>query len=774
MASKRSTRTSRPADQEKGIDVHDRRDDAATRRRLLLTAAAVVVVLTGAFAAFRVGGRISGQALQGMHSFPSTSLDSERLLDSHAEASDTDAFPSSSSHTSAADQQSKSAPANKAKSLSQNSKPGDAAHLTQQPHDPSLHALPGVAASAASNLSDAAASAVSKAADSNTNWASTFKNQLTAASDKITTGFQSATGNASSTLSTASGKVASGLHIAASNVTATLAAKASGVAAKAKTTAQGQSTEKIHSTAKEQLTAKQQSKSKGQNTVKSPASNKRPAGSVAFPWDVKMAKQIVCNDTCHKARDGKCDDGSTGEEDQVFCDLGTDCSDCGPWTFRVPSQEADQTLPIKLLHSRQIDVFVKNTSTVPSFQMAYTDPTRDVDVSGQMEHGGVVEMGLTMMWYQALKDNCIHTDGSRALVVDVGGNFGWYSIYAATLGCRVITWEPVPHFRAFLEYNRQLNRLEDLIDIRDTAVAEVSGVTYDLTVPQRGIWGTAGIGGLNIDGSVDNQGDYEIVKAMGERVDEVVGEDVLLLKVDVEGLEPGVIKSANGLLESYNVNHVVMEYSPGAWEIHFKWDEYIDLANMLANLLDQGYTLLHVHDGLARAPLLQLPEWSGVMGDFEEVTAEHLQHDMADAESLQQQLMGCPKPKELKQVGKVWGGCNAIPEDLHPKSFRAAFGHNTNIWLMQDKKAFKVGSPVGVMALDQDLDEWYGQQPLKLGMGYRPCEALSPDVQVRHRCTCTNITVCGEEARLVETLAKQGKMPPFASQDSQSRTLSLD
>ncbi|KAA6428036.1 MAG: hypothetical protein FRX49_02697 [Trebouxia sp. A1-2] len=754
MASKRSTRTIRPADQEQAIGVHDRRDDAATKRRLLLTAAAVVVVLTGAFAAFRVGGQISGRALQGMHSFPSIPLDSEQRLNSHAEASDTDPFPSSSSLTSAADRQANSAPANKAKSLSQNSKQGDAAHLTQQPHDPSSHALPGTAASEASNLTDAAASAASSAADSSANWASAFKDQLTAASDKITSGFQSATGSTSSTLSVASGKVASGLQLAASNVTATLASKASGIASKAKTTAQGQSTQEIHSTAKEQLTAKQQSKSKWQNTVKSPASRKGSAGPVAFPWDFKMAKQT---------RDGRCDDGSTGEEDQVFCDLGTDCSDCGPWTFSVPSQQANQTLPIKLLHSRQIDVFVKNTSTVPSFQMAYTDPMKDVDVSGQMEHGGVVEMGLTMMWYKALKDKCIQRDGSRALVVDVGGNFGWYSIYAATLGCRVITWEPVPHFRAFLEYNRQLNHLEDLIDIRDTAVAEVSGVTYDLTVPQRGIWGTAGIGGLNIDGSVDNQGDYEMVTAMGERVDEVVAENVVLLKADVEGLEPGVIQSAKGLLESYKVDHVVMEYSPGAWEIHDKWDEYIDLANMLAYLLDLGYTLLHVHDGLARAPLLQLPEWSGGMGEFEEVTADHLQHDMADAKLLQLQLMGCPKPKELKQVGKVWGGCNAIPEDLHPKSFRAAFGHNTN-----------VGTPVGVMALDQDLNEWYGQQPLKLGMGYRPCDLISPDVQVRHRCTCTNVTVCGAEAKLIETLAKQGRMPPFPSQDSQSMTLSAD
>ena len=67
--------------------------------------------------------------------------------------------------------------------------------------------------------------------------------------------------------------------------------------------------------------------------------------------------------------------------------------------------------------------------------------------------------------------------------------------------CRVITWEPIPQFRAFLEYNRQLNRLEHLIEIRDTAVADISGVTYDLKVPSKGIWGTAGIGGLNIDRS---------------------------------------------------------------------------------------------------------------------------------------------------------------------------------------------------------------------------------------------------------------------------------
>lgn len=72
-------------------------------------------------------------------------------------------------------------------------------------------------------------------------------------------------------------------------------------------------------------------------------------------------------------------------------------------------------------------------------------------------------------------------------------------IMIITMMHRVVTWEPVPHFRAFLEYNRQLNHLEGLIDIRNNAVAEESGKIYNMVVPGRGIWGTAGIDGLNID-----------------------------------------------------------------------------------------------------------------------------------------------------------------------------------------------------------------------------------------------------------------------------------
>ena len=47
------------------------------------------------------------------------------------------------------------------------------------------------------------------------------------------------------------------------------------------------------------------------------------------------------------------------------------------------------------------------------------------------------------------------------------------------------------------------------------------------------------------------------------RLEDVVKEDVLLMKVDVEGWEWSVFKGAAGLIRDYKVENVIMEYSPG-------------------------------------------------------------------------------------------------------------------------------------------------------------------------------------------------------------------
>jgi hypothetical protein len=38
--------------------------------------------------------------------------------------------------------------------------------------------------------------------------------------------------------------------------------------------------------------------------------------------------------------------------------------------------------------------------------------------------------------YRILKEGCIGPGGERRLVLDVGANFGYYTLLAATMGCR--------------------------------------------------------------------------------------------------------------------------------------------------------------------------------------------------------------------------------------------------------------------------------------------------------------------------------------------------
>jgi FkbM family methyltransferase len=47
------------------------------------------------------------------------------------------------------------------------------------------------------------------------------------------------------------------------------------------------------------------------------------------------------------------------------------------------------------------------------------------------------------------------------------------------------------------------------------------------------------------------------------RLEDEVREEVLLMKVDVEGYEWSVMEGARGLINNYNVENIVMEYSPG-------------------------------------------------------------------------------------------------------------------------------------------------------------------------------------------------------------------
>ncbi len=62
---------------------------------------------------------------------------------------------------------------------------------------------------------------------------------------------------------------------------------------------------------------------------------------------------------------------------------------------------------------------------------------------------------------------------------------------------------------------------------------------------------------------------------------------------------------------------------------------------------------------------------------------------MAACAQLQARTLGCKAPEELSSAFPEWAGCNFIPENLHPKSFRGYIGHNTNVWAAASRAGIK-------------------------------------------------------------------------------------
>jgi len=472
-------------------------------------------------------------------------------------------------------------------------------------------------------------------------------------------------------------------------------------------------------------------------------------------WDGKPV--TVCSDTCKKARDGVCDEGRWPREAApgsqfrlaVGCDLGTDCADCGPWVGAPVDGSWPEGGPIAHLVSKEVPLFTRRTVTRPQMQMVYTDPRNDLDVSAAIDRDLMLESGITAVFRAVLKDKCVDpATGKRRLVLDVGANFGYFSAYAARLGCRVIAWEPIPHFRAVTQAVLALNNVTHLVTLRNRVVTDKAGEHITMEAPTKGIWGTASVSGINQN---------EMHKAQpftvtSERVDSVVDEDVLLMKVDVEGFESVVLNSAAALFSKRDVRNVVLEYNAGIAERMPMWRpqfSHLIEANpaMLMQLIVRGYRVVMMNDNVAKGG----SPWHEGLPQLPEVTLDNLRYDLQDAIAFKagaeafrldkpEAGLGCPTPPKLRAINPgQWGGCNLMPEDAHPKSLRSSFPANTNLWASKDHAALKADGVVGAFTQEQDTSkEWVGRtREPEFGQGRRACQYLPHNMLVRNRCNCS-------------------------------------
>jgi FkbM family methyltransferase len=205
------------------------------------------------------------------------------------------------------------------------------------------------------------------------------------------------------------------------------------------------------------------------------------------------------------------------------------------------------------------------THTSPPFMFAFSPVDRDADK--MMKHK-VLEPVLTHAWHEATWKCC--EAGGEA--VDVGGNFGWFTLWSLALGCRVTVFEPVPQFVDVMTLGLALNPgFGPRVTLHQKFVYDGPSRNFSMQVPT----GHLTNGRKVYMGMTGMRGEYGVLKSAhakvnttqeltrpSVRVDDVVPRaDVCILKADVEGYEPQVVHSARRLLSQHRVDAVQVELS---------------------------------------------------------------------------------------------------------------------------------------------------------------------------------------------------------------------
>lgn len=162
---------------------------------------------------------------------------------------------------------------------------------------------------------------------------------------------------------------------------------------------------------------------------------------------------------------------------------------------------------------------------------------------------------------------------TTGIFIDVGANTGYYSLLAAVCGAtQVWAFEPVPAIRTILEDNLRESGLLGRINVSEHALGEEAG-EFDLYLPDAGHGLIETSASLNPSFRKSHSGKVSVpVTTLDQffldtpRWD---GNPPILMKIDVETLEPQVLKGGARFIEACRPT-LVVELLPGADVAFFK------------------------------------------------------------------------------------------------------------------------------------------------------------------------------------------------------------
>ena len=206
-------------------------------------------------------------------------------------------------------------------------------------------------------------------------------------------------------------------------------------------------------------------------------------------------------------------------------------------------------------------------------------------ISSWIDKYGIWEENNTNYILDLMKAN----QNTDAIIIDIGANIGYYSLLSAAMGYTCYSFEPDPSNFEKLNSSIKLNNFDNKIKLYKNALSNKANETIILST---------------VAGSIVNHGCLTVLKdfistsrntvqCVTLKLDDVINknDNILLIKIDVEGFEPEVIEGSLELIKSGNIQHILIEISP-------KFRKIEDYIKMICILVKNNYTKIINLDSL--------------------------------------------------------------------------------------------------------------------------------------------------------------------------------
>jgi len=221
--------------------------------------------------------------------------------------------------------------------------------------------------------------------------------------------------------------------------------------------------------------------------------------------------------------------------------------------FLTEEQEGNESYEKLILNSLKNGegLFIVKTNTKPSFLQVLPNPYKDKRNTEHLIKFGTLHPRFTSLLRKLFQEGC---SGGK-LFVDCGANYGYFSLYAASFGCRSIISEPNPYLIPVIHRSIELNHFSELIKVFPKIITNDERKNMKLILyPEH--WGLSFVDNSNnIQNSIGEVIDVETIQ-----INNMVKENVFILKIDVEGHELSALHSAKKLFDNYQVKNIFLEW----------------------------------------------------------------------------------------------------------------------------------------------------------------------------------------------------------------------